>query len=212
MLATTLHPSPSPPLPLQTLLKSPLDLLASLPCVDVAPAEQRQALPALRRVASMQALSSVGSSSDGGTPTTPTRARGSRASLHRPPSLPAVHEHSPTGAAGHASAAAAPPPQLQQQEQVEPPCRGALPRRSHSETALSELQRAQRDGRRRPLWLAQLLQAPQAPQGWGLRSPAPLQDLACRQLCASLAAQHAQQLGGGQGPPGLAQAVEEELR
>ena len=130
----------------------------------------------------------------------------SRGSLPRPPSLPAVQEHGP--ALGHAISAPVLAPVNEGRQQSG----GMPPRRNQSETALAELQRAA-PRQLRPLWLAQLLREPRQEEGWGLRSPACLQDLACRQLVAGLVRRYRQQHGGGwELPIGLVHVVEEELR
>lgn len=194
------------PLPLQTLLSSPLRLLEQLPCGPAAAPPQQ-----LRRSVSMQALcgSNPHSLAAGG-------RRGSHGSMLRPPSLPAVQEHSVGPSQLPQLWQLSQPPQ-QQQQQVEPaPSRP--PRRSQSDGALVELQRRTwaRERCQEPLWLAQLLHQPRPPEGVGVCSAATLQDLACRQLCASLVAAPPGGAGAGGGgqrlTPGVVAALQAELR
>lgn len=212
-------PRPAPCLA-QALLGSPLGLVQRLPCASAVPshaAAQTQA--PLRRAASMQALASGGAGgcvspfSGGG--------RGDGACLPGP-CLPTVQElEEGAGQACllpvHRNDEAVPPPPLP--AAAAPQHAGPPPRRCHSDTALifleqqQQLEQAAGCGRRlRPLWLAQQLQPAPEQRGWGVCSPARLQDLACRQLCASLAAEYARQHGGGRLPAGLAEAIEAELR
>lgn len=202
---------------MQTLLESPLDLVQRLPCAPAAAAAAAtapQPQAALRRAASMQALGSgpggFAGHGDGG------RGLGE---CQRSPSLPAVleQEEGEGLAAAHPlhSRCAAP---LQSPPAAVPQPPGPPPRRCASDSALTLLDSQQRRcqqgqaGRPRPPWLALQLQALPEPRGWGAVSPATLQELACRQLCASLAAEYHKQHGGGPLPTGLAEAVEEELR
>lgn len=187
---------PTCALTLQTLTTSPLGLLQRLPCAPPAPA-----LTPLRRATSMQALSCAGPSSPASGCSSPfAPRRGSHGTLPRAPSLPAVQEHQPA------------PQQLAAPPNPRParlPASGLPPRRSQSDTALAQLQ--QRAEQRQPLWLAE--REPRPPQGWGVCSAASLQDLACRQLCASLVQRYQQQCGAGKCLPlELVLAVEEELR
>ena len=197
----------------QTLLSSPLRMLELLPCGPAAPPPQQ-----LRRSVSMQALSD-GSGGVGGTEggrSSGLRAscarRGGHGAMPRPPSLPAVQEHSAPVTDLPQQLALPPPPSPQQQAEAGP---GRRPRRSQSDGALAELQRLPQAARQqRPLWLAQLLRQPRPPEGVGVCSAATLQDLACRQLCASLvAATPGSGGGGGQRlTPGLVAALQVELR
>ncbi|KAL4421568.1 hypothetical protein ABPG75_010859 [Micractinium tetrahymenae] len=206
---------------LQSLVESPLGLLGRLPCASAAPAAAAAAprpQAPLRRAASMQA---VGSSALGGLAGSSSAGGASRSSseLVCSPRLPPVAEQEEAGASAMLPAqrgweAPQPPPAA-----ATPQSAGLLPRRCQSDTALAALEQRQRQQdreegrgwRRRPLWLAQQLQAPQEPRGWGVCSAASLQDLACRQLCASLAAEYRRQHGGGRLPAGLVEAVETEL-
>lgn len=126
--------------------------------------------------------------------------------LPRAPSLTTVHEHAADGVPEQQAPAA----QLQHQAAASPAGTLRPPRRCHSETALAGMQQGQ--GQVRPQWLAQLLHQPVRAEGWGLTSAASLQDIACRQLCATLVRQYGEQHGGRGLPPGLVQAVEAELR
>ena len=213
------NPLPLPAACLQTLVKSPLNLLARLPC---APAttyphrqqQQAQQQPGLRRIASMQALSSASCLSSSPPAAGSLHRPGSHGALPRTPSLPAVAEHS-----------AEQPPPVQHQQLAPAWLQGSSssseqqalkpPRRCQSDSALADLQLQQlqqQQQRERPQWLAQLLHQPRRAEGWGLCSAASLQDVACRQLCATLAAQYQQHHGGKQLPLGLVEAVEAELR
>lgn len=198
---------------MQTLVQSLLRLLEQLPRGPASAQQAQQAqLQPLRRTASMQALSVCDPGSPLGS-AAGVRRQGSHASLPRPPSLPAVSEHQPQHS-GLAHAESAPVlPAVQEQGEQRAAGRRP-PRRSQSETALAQLAQQQRLGRlSRPLWLAELLRPQRPPEGWGLCSAASLQELACRQLCASLVQRYCQQQGGGRRlPPGLVAAVEAELR
>jgi hypothetical protein len=198
-------------------VKSPLNLLARLPCAPAIPHHHHhqqqppQQQPGLRRIASMQALSSSTSCLSSSPPSSLSLHRpGSHGALPRAPSLPAVAEHSAEQSL--APVQQLPPAWLQggssssEQQALKPP------RRCHSDTALADLQLQQQQQRERPQWLAQLLHQPRRTEGWGVCSAASLQDIACRQLCATLAAQYQQYHGGKQLPLGLVEAVEAELR
>lgn len=211
------HPPAPLPCCAQTLLESPLGLAERLPCdsADTAAAPASQA--SLRRATSMQALGS----NAGGCASLSSSSTGSGGCL-RSPSLPTVLEQ------GDAEGPAAllpvqrgcAAPQLLPAARA-PQHAGLPPRRCHSESALAALEEQQRQqheqaggfgGQHRPLWLSRELQPPPKQHGWGSCSPAPLQDLACRQVCASLAAEYGRQHGGQDPPAGLADVIEAELR
>jgi hypothetical protein len=171
----------------------------------------------------MQALSG-GSEGGGRGRAAPVRALGSGGAvggglLAGGPSLATVLEHG--GEQGPPPSLFAHPSQQQQQQQQQdgegegpapcgPPGLGRGPRRSASEPSLAEVQAA-RCARDRPRWLAQALAPRPPPRGFGLASAAPLQDLACRQLCAALAAQCGGRQGGRGLPAGAAEALVQEL-
>lgn len=192
---------------MQALLDSPLGLLRHLPCATAAPAPQQ-----LRRAASMQALGGSGPSS----PCSLGSSRhGSWGMLPRTPSLPAVQEHQPALPSGSQAPVrhCCSVPQLPAVAEAGRRMAGSglPPRRSQSETALAAL--PQRVRAQRPQWLAELLHQPRQAAGWGVRSAASLQDLACRALCTSLVRRWREQHGGGRHlPAALLQAVEQELR